>query len=179
MAANEQEAIELLRAVAHARMFVTSGRGIESIVHQLANGGLGSVSKLLYPALDLMDQGEPAELAVKSIMDRQEDPYTRAFLAAIISSGKPAVMRLDELSEALHTERAAKAEIYGARLTGIVDMTATLFVFSFAPTILKVLELIPENPVLPTVTLPWWLDEVFYTFMAGVLTLLLLSARSR
>lgn len=180
MALGEREAVDLLRAVAHARMYVTSGRGVESIVHQIATGDLGPVSRMLTPLVGRMEIGVEAEIAVKELMDTLEDPYMRAFLAAIVTSGAQAVQRLDEISEALHAERGAQAEIQASKLSGLVNMTATLFVFSFAPTILKVVELIPENPVVPTIKLPWWLDDIFYGFMAVVLTVLLgFSARSR
>lgn len=179
MAGSENDGIELLRAIAHARMYVTSGRGLESVTHKLVESGLGSVSSILAPALDHMADGESAETAVRTMLDRQTDPHMRSFLAALIASGKPAVQRLDELSDALHSEREAKAEIYGARLTGIVDMTAALFVFAFAPTIMRVMSQVPDNPVLPSLKLPTWFEEVFYAILAVALTFLLSLARAK
>lgn len=177
--ANDQTDLELLRAIAHARMFVTSGRGLESIIHQLVHGDLGYTSTLLAPALHQMDLGEQAEYAVRGILDREADPHMRAFLSALTATGKPAVQRLDELSESLHSEREAKAEVYGARLTGIVDMTAALFVFSFAPTMIRVLEKVPPNPIVPQISIPHAFEWFFYVFCAAIMTALVAMARAR
>ncbi|MCB9682344.1 MAG: hypothetical protein H6733_12830 [Alphaproteobacteria bacterium] len=178
-AANEQDDVTLLRAIAHARMYVTSGRGLESVVFTLVHQGLGSVSKSLAPALDRMDEGEMAEAAVRTVLDGVEDPHMRAFLSALIASGKPGIMRLDELSTALHTEREARAEVYSSRLTGILDMTAAIFVFAFAPTIIRVLGRVPDNPILPAVKMGPLFEPIFYTILAGILTIMLAMARSK
>lgn len=179
MSGSESKGVELLQAIAHARMYVTSGRGLESVVHKLVHSDLGFISNLLAPALDRMTEGEEALTAVRTLIDREEDQNIRSFLAALAASGAPAVMRLDELSEALHAEREQRADVYGARLTGIIDMTAALFVFAFAPTMLRVLTLIPENDLLPTISIGSWFEWVFYTILAGLLTVLLYSARAR
>ncbi|MCB9666183.1 MAG: type II secretion system F family protein [Alphaproteobacteria bacterium] len=173
----ENSDLELLRAIAHARMYVTSGRGLESVVFALVENRLGRVSQVLTPALSQMSEGEEAETAVRTVLDREPDPNVRAFLAALIASGKPGIMRLDELSQTLHTERESRAEIYGARLTGIVDMTAALFVFSFAPTILRVFTFVPKNGILPTLHLGSTFENIFYAVLAVVMTGLLAMAR--
>ena len=177
MSAGEKDGLELLRAIAHARMYVTSGRGVESVVHRLANGELGHVSKMLKPALHQMEKGESSDTAMRTLIDREENPNYRAFLSALNSSGAPAVQRLDELSNALHAEREARAEVYGARLTGIIDMTAALFVFAFAPTLVRVLTLIPPNKLIPTLTLTSMFEWVFYSILAIALTGLLYFSR--
>lgn len=179
MAGSEQDGVEMLRAIAHARMFVTSGRGLESVVHKLVHTGLGSVSTVLQPALDKMADGEPGESALRTVLDSQNDPHIRAYLSALITSGRGGVQRLDELAEAIHTERAAKAEMYGSRLTGIVNMTAAVFVFAFVPTCARVLANVPDNPVVPTLPVPVWFETVFYMALAGVLTLALALARMK
>jgi hypothetical protein len=177
MAISGNADVELLRAIAHARMFVTSGRGLESVVHQLASSNLGRVSQILEPALERMASGEGAEAAMRGELEKEEDPHMRAFLSALIASGKPGLMRLDELSSALHMEREAKAEQYGSRLTGIVDITTALFVFSFLPTLVRVLGRVPNNPIIPTVRPGAWFEWVFYAALAIVLTTLLAAAR--
>lgn len=179
MAGSEQDGVEMLRAVAHARMYVTSGRGIESVVHKLAHAGLGTVSRMLFPALDRMEAGEAAEAALRTILDQQADPHMRSYLSSLITSGKGGVMRLDELAEAIHTERAAKAEMYGSRLTGIVNMTAAVFVFAFVPTCARVMATVPPNPVLPTLPVPVWFETVFFATLAGALTVALGLARMK
>lgn len=175
----ENTDIELLRAIAHARMYVTSGRGLESVVYQLVQSGLGYVSSVLAPALETMQMGEEAVTSVRSIVDRENNPHIRSFLSALIASGKPGVQRLDELAETLHAERESRAEIYGAKLTGIVDMTAALFVTSFMPTILRVLTAVPDNAIIPTLRLGSTFENIFYTVLAVVLTILLSMARSK
>ncbi len=179
MAGSEQDGVELLRAIAHARMYATSGRGLEAVVHKLVHSGLGTMSKVLEPALVKMEDGELAVSAVRSVLDAQTDPHVRSYLSSLITSGKGGVQRLDELAEAIHTERAAKAEMYGARLTGIVNMTAAIFVFAFVPTCARVFANVPENPVLPTLPLPVWFESVFYMVLAGALTLALALARMK
>lgn len=173
----ESSDLELLRAIAHARMYVTSGRGLESVVFALVENQLGHISRVLTPALTQMQEGEEAVSAVRTVLDHEPDPNVRSFLSALIASGKPGIMRLDELSATLHSERESKAEIYGARLTGIVDMTAALFVFSFAPTILRVFTFVPKNGILPTLHLGTTFENIFYAILAVVMTILLAMAR--
>lgn len=171
--------IELLRAIAHARMYVTSGRGLESVVHKLVGSGLGRTSTVLTPALADMDEGEKAAIAVQNVLDEEGDPHIRSFLSALIASGRPAVQRLDELSNTLHSEREARAEIYGARLTGIVQMSAVVFIFAFFPTMLRVLEKIPPNKILPTIKLPDFFEWGYYGILALAITVFLAMARAK
>lgn len=180
MATNSDNAeLELLRAVAHARMYVTSGRGLESIAAALQSSDLGIVSKLLTPTVELMSDGIGAEEAIRLTMEKEENTHLRAFLASIMSTGKSATSRLDELSEQLHTERAATAEIQSQRLVGVVQGAATIFVAAFVPTFAAVLGEIPENPLLPTFNIPTWFASVWFGLLSVALTVAMMVGRQK
>lgn len=171
--------LELLRAVAHARMYVTSGRGLESVAHALQSSDLGIVSTMLTPAIERMGDGVGAEEAIRELLDSEENTHLRAFLAAISSTGKSATSRLDELSEQLHTERSATAEIQAQRLVGVVTGAATIFVLAFVPTIASVFGEIPENPMLPTVNIPTWFGPTWFAMLSVGLTVAMLFGRQK
>ncbi len=158
---------------------VTSGRGLESIAAALQSSDLGVVSKLLGPAVDLMSDGATAEEAIRQTMENEDNTHLRAFLASIMSTGKSATSRLDELSEQLHTERSATAEIQSQKLVAVVQGAATIFVAAFVPTFASVLGEIPENPMLPTFNIPWWFAHVWFTLLGIGLTIAMLFGRQK
>ena len=61
----------------------------------------------------------------------------------------------------------------------MVQVTATVFVLAFVPTIIAVFGEIPENAILPTVKIPWWFGPSWFTILAGVLTTTMVLTRSK
>ncbi len=175
--ANHAES-DLMRAVTHARMHVTSGRGIESIIHDLSNSNLGIVSAALNQVVSEMEGGLDAETALGKVADQVDNASLRTFLQALKAPGSAAVSRLGDLTDQIQQGWNFAVEKYGSRVGGLVQMTAILFVISFVPTILKVFELIPQK-LGTDFALPPTLDAVIFTFLSLMITVLLLLMRVR
>lgn len=169
---------DLMRAVTHARMHVTSGRGLESVIHDLAHSHLGSVSASLHHVIKEMNGGLDAEEALATVADRVEDENLRAFLQALRAPGGSAVNRLNDLTTQIHQNWNFAVEKYGSRVGGLVQGAAVLFVLSFIPTILKVIFLVPEKLEMD-ISLPSSLDAVLFTSLSLIITAILLLMRVR
>lgn len=175
--ANHAES-DLMRGVTHARMHVTSGRGLESVVHDLANSQLGIVSAALHLVIKEMDKGLDAEEALAAIADQVDDENLRAFLQALRAPGASAISRLNDLTSQIHQNWNFAVERYGSRVGSLVQGSAILFVLSFIPTILRVFARVPEA-LGWNFQLPPALDAVLYTTLSVIIAAILLLMRIR
>lgn len=170
---------DIMRAITHARMHVTSGQGLESIVHDLASASLGAVSATLVLVIREINAGRDADQALAIIADQLRDDNLRSFVQALRAPGAAAVSRLDDLSITVQEGWQFAAERYGTRVSRLVQMSAILFILSFVPPILRVFERIPDNPMGITVELPPALENITFTTLAFLITVFLILMRVR
>jgi Flp pilus assembly protein TadB len=168
-----------LRAVGHVRLHIRAGRGLESIIHALAQAELGTVSEALKEPLVRMQAGEATDQILQEAVEKSEHKAFRELISALMLEGDAAIERLEELSSEIQGEKKTKTEAYGESLGGSLTMIAIIFLGSFPPIFLKILELIPPNALLPSIMLPPGFYRAYYVVLCGVLTIAFSSLRYR
>lgn len=170
---------DIMRAITHARMHVTSGQGLESIVHDLSTASLGAVSAALALVIREINAGRDADHALATVAEQVTDDNLRTFLQALRAPGAAAVSRLDDLSTTVQEGWQFAAETYGTRVSRLVQAAAILFIISFVPSFLRIPERIPDNPLGFTFEFPAALESIVFTTLASLITLLLVLMRVR
>lgn len=168
---------DALRAIGHARLQISAGKGLESIVFALASSDVGKISEGLAQPVARMQVGWPAEEVLQDEIEAAENQTFANFLTALLYEGEAAIRRLDELSEEIQLERRLKVEAYGQRLSSALNVIAITFIGAFAPIFLKVLELIPENGMIPTLTLPPAFYAAYFFMLSAIISVMLLGMR--
>lgn len=170
---------DFLRAIGHARMLIVAGRGVEAVVHALVHADLGAVSEDLGAPLADMQAGQSAEDALDAALRASTDTTWRGFLGCLLLEGDAAIVRLEELGEDIQARLTEQANEFSARLTLLLDLTAVLFILTYLPLIVSILEQIPENAVLPTLHLPDAFFWVYHVFLGVALVILVVLMRVR
>lgn len=158
---------DILRAIGYARLHQAAGSGLESVVAALAKSDLGLVSKEFKPIVLRMQEGEPTEGVLRRAVRKAEHPSFSKFLAALMAEGERSTVRLEELSGEILAERANAAREFGEQLNTWMQGAAVVFLGTFATVFLSVLELIPENKLLPSFDF----GDSFYTMIYNLLTI--------
>jgi len=170
---------DLLRAVTHARMHVTSGRGLESVIHDLASANLGIVSQAVAQVEKEMTDGRDAEQALAYVADNVDNDNMRTFLNALRTPGEAAVARLDDLTQNIQADWNFAIERYGARVSGLTQFAAVLFVATFVPTIVRVVAAAPIRDGAPLLDLPNSFEPTVYGSLSVIISILVLLLRIR
>jgi hypothetical protein len=168
---------DVLRAIGHARLQVSAGKGLESIIYALARADVGLISESLQTPLEKMRMGWPTEQVLQEEIETTPSKSYGYMLAALMAEGDAAMRRLEEISQEVQLERRLKITAYGQRIAGTLSMLAILFLGTFVPVFLKVLEMIPENDIIPQLILPRGFYYAYYALLAALLTVLMLGMR--
>ena len=168
---------DVLRAIGHARLQVSAGRGLESIIYSLTKADVGLISEALEEPLLKMQAGWPTDQVMQDTIEETEHKAFGHMLVALMAEGDAAIERLEEISEEIQLERRLKISAYGARIAGSLNMIAIIFLGTFLPIFLKVIELIPENDIVPQLILPRGFYFAYYGLLAAVLSVLMLGMR--
>ncbi len=170
---------DTLRAIAHARLHILAGRGLESIIHSLARAELGTVSKTLKEPLELMQEGHAAEEILQAEAEKATNKAFREMLGALMLEGHAAIGRLDELSDEIQDEKKIKTEGYGDSLGSTLMIVAIIFMGTFIPIFLKILEKIPPNAMIPDIEFPPGFYSAYFMMLGAILTICFSSMRYR
>jgi hypothetical protein len=168
---------DVLRAIGHARLQVSSGKGLESIIFALAQADVGLISEALQAPLEKMKVGWPTQDVLQEAIETTESKSYGQMLGALMAEGDAAMRRLEEISQEVQLERRLKIDAYGKRIAGTLNMVAILFLGTFVPVFLKILEQIPENDIIPQLILPRGFYLGYYALLALLLTVLMLGMR--
>ena len=158
---------DILRAIGYARLHQAAGSGLESVVAALAGADLGRVTKEFKPLVERMMEGEATEGVLQRAVRKAEHPGFGKFLSALMAEGERSTVRLEELSVEILAERANSAQQFGEQLNTMLQAAAVVFLGTFITVFLGVLELIPENKILPSFDF----GDAFYTMVYNVLTI--------
>lgn len=170
---------DLLRAVTHARMHVTSGRGLETVIHDLIVAKLGIVSQALSRVEHEMNEGRDAEQALQFVADKVDDENLRNFLTALRTPGESAIHRLNDLADNIQANWNFSIERYGARVAGLTQFAAVITLGTFVPTIARVVAEMQLQPGEKLLELSDAFEPVVYTGLSVVITLLVALLRVR
>lgn len=170
---------DALRAIAFARVLVAAGRGLESVLFEMARADIGLISKALAVPLGRMQAGEGSRLVLQEELGRVDHKAYRELISALLAEGPAAIARMDELSEEVQLERRIKVEAYSKRLGGFLNAVTILFMATFVPIFLRVLELIPENTLIPQFHFPSWFYHAYFVTCALVMSAMLYLMRYR
>jgi hypothetical protein len=168
---------DVLRAIGHARLQVSAGRGLETIIHALTQADVGLISEALEEPLLKMQAGWPTDQVMQETIESTQHKAFAHMLVALMAEGDAAIERLEEISEEIQLERRLKITAYGAQISGSLNFVAIIFLGTFLPIFLKVFELIPENDILPQLILPRGFYYGYYAFLAVILSALMLGLR--
>lgn len=168
---------DTLRAVAFARLQIEGGLGLESVVVAMSKANLGTVNALLAAPVDRMRAGEdPGEVLREAAANARSRAHAE-LIASLLTEGQAAIQRMDELCEAIQSERKVKVENYAKGLSGKLNFVAILVLAAYVPLLVRVIDDIPPNAILPDITVP----DAFYagwsTFLAVGLTVIAMTMR--
>jgi hypothetical protein len=168
---------DTLRAIAYARMQIAAGLGLESILTSMSRADLGRVSAALRAPLARMRAGEDTRAVLQEIIEAAPSRNLAELFSALLLEGEAALVRMDELSQDVQGERKVKVEAFGKSIQSRLNVVAILFLATYIPIILHVLEQIPPNDVIPEIHFPNWFYAGYTVFLALALTALTFTLR--
>lgn len=171
--------VDGLRAIAYARLQIASGAGLESVVASLEGADLGLVARDLRAPLARMRAGEDARAVLQEVVAKHPSRTFRELVACLLAEGNAAVERMNELSDEIQSTRKVRIEQFAKELEGRLKFMAILFVATFAQVFAGVFAEIPDNPILPSFTLPPTFIMGFFLVLTLVMTALVMLMRYR
>jgi hypothetical protein len=169
--------IDSLRALAYARLRISAGEGLESVITHLHQANLGLVARALRYPVDQMRAGQDARQALQAQLAGHPSRSYRELLACVLAEGPAALARMDELSEEIQVERKVRVEQYGKGLEGRLKALAVLFMLSFAQVFAQIFEAIPDNDIVPSLELPPAFLLLYYTFLSVAMVIIVITCR--
>jgi hypothetical protein len=158
--------IDSLRALAYARLRVSAGEGLESVVTHLEASDLGLVARSLGYPVHQMRAGQDARASLQEQIAGHHSRSYRELLTCLLAEGPAALARMDELSEEIQVDRKVRVEQFGKGLEFRLKILAVLFVISFAQVFMEIFASVPENAIVPTIELPPAFLFVFYLLLS-------------
>lgn len=174
--------LDVLRATAVARISLQSGVGLESVLTALSQAGLGKLQRTLDPLLAQLHAGDPVIQSTREAAeaaDARGEQSAGSLLRCLLAEGDAAVRRLEELTEELKADRETRLLAYVEELNGRVQVVTIALVASMFPVLLRILEEIPENDIVPTLHLPSGFIAAIFVVFAAFFSLLLFLSRYR
>lgn len=160
---------DVLRALGHARLHITAGSGIESILFALTKGDLGYVSHWLGKGLVEIRTGGELQSVFAKLTEQSGNEAFGKLLRALVFEGEAAIAKLDELSDEILLNKRLKAQEYGERLGGVLQFATVVFLGTFSVVLLGAVEILPEHEALPSIDF----RKTFYDTLFGGLTMAL------
>ena len=170
---------DILRAIGHAKLHLAAGSGTESVITALAEAHLGLVTSAFAPMLVEMHEGKASAQVLKQHVREAKNPNFAKFLQALMAEGGRATLRLDELSVEILEDKKNKVRAYGAQVNTFMQGAAIIFLGTFAVVFLNVLEMVPENDIVPTIKLSPGFYAVLYAALGGGLGACFLGMKYR
>jgi len=158
---------DTLRAVAFARLQIEGGLGLESVVVAMSKANLGTINALIAGPVEKMRAGkDPGDVLREAAANASSRAHAE-LIAALLTEGQAAIQRMDELCDTIQSERKVKVENYAKGLSGKLNIVALLVLAAYVPLLVRVIDDVPPNAILPDITVP----DAFYTGWASFLAL--------
>jgi len=169
--------IDTLRALAVVRLRLAAGEGLESILTRLHDGDLGKVSQALRAPMRRIRAGQDARRVLQEQLAVHPNRSWRELVGCLLAEGRAAEQRMDELAREIQSARKTTTEQFAKRLDGRLTLFAVLFVLTFAQVFVQIFAAVPDNDILPTISLPPAFVAAFYLVLSTILAVVVLLTR--